>query len=157
MFEILSPVIIRISGDHVAIFIPTGEQVVIRKVIRIDSKRGNEEEDKEKSGKWAENVPELLFIPVIEICRSLCHEEIEKGENWEKVTETNIEITSDTYHSVEKDKKHGEILSDAFLERMNEDGVIGGDGFISKGFDDTENGIDRGDEEEKQEREGFLG
>lgn len=156
MFQVLSPVIVGVGRDHVAVPMPTGEHVVVGEVTWIYGKRGDEEEAEKQSSEWTKDIPEFFLVPVIEIGCGFGSEEIQERENRKEVTKTDIQVSGDADEGIEENKEYRKVLGGSILEGGRKDSEEIGGGVAFDRSDDTEESVRRCDQKEKKERKGFL-
>lgn len=130
VFQILSPIIIGIGGNHIATCMAAYERIIIGKITGIDTERNEEKRGKKKSGDWSKDIPEFFGVTLVEVHGRFGHEEVEEGHNWEEVTEADVEITSDADVGIEQNKETSEVLSRVCLERSGKDGEACGGRFF---------------------------
>lgn len=156
VFQILSPIVIGIGCDHIAVFGTAGEHVVVGEIAWIDGERSDEEQTEEECGKWSEDISEVFLVPMVEIGRGFGGEKVEERENRKEVAETDIEIAGDADEGIKENEEYREILGGAVLERGHEGREEIGSGPAFDGADDAEERIRGCDQDKEEKGERFL-
>ena len=141
VLQILSPVVIGIGRDHIAVFGAACEHIVVGEIARINGERSDEEQAEEECSEWAEDISEVFLVPMIEIGRGFGGEKVEERENRKEVAETDIEIAGDADEGVEENEEYREILGGTVLERSREGWEEIGSGTALDGTDDAKERI----------------
>lgn len=152
----MSPIVIRIGSDHVAILVSASQGIVVREIAWIDRERDKNEKGKEKSHERAKEYAGSSHVPSVEIRECFSNEEVEKRENWKEVAESDIEVTGNADVGVEHDEKESEVLSDVFLKGIREDSEKIRGKLSSQSFVDAEKSVAQCGQENKEERKGFF-
>lgn len=156
VFQILSPIVIGIGCDHIAVFGTAGEHVVVGEIAWIDGERSDEEQTEEECGERSEDISEVFLVPMVEIGRGFGGEKVEERENRKEVAETDIEIAGDADEGIKENEEYREILSGAVLERGHEGREEIGSGPAFDGADDAEERIRGCDQDKEEKGECFL-
>lgn len=118
MFQILTPVIVRISGIEIAVFVTTNGLIEIRQVTRIAEEycgHTDKEHDTEEHGNQFSGNP-FFFVAFVEISEGLANHHVEKREDWEEVAKADVEISGDADIAIEEDKEYRQILGYIVME-----------------------------------------
>lgn len=141
VLQILSPIVIGIGRDHIAVFGAACEHIVVGEIARINGERSDEEQAEEECSEWAEDISEVFLVPMIKIGRGFGGEKVEERENRKEVAEADIEIAGDADEGVEEDEEYREILGGTVLERSREGREEIGSGAALDGTDDAKERI----------------
>lgn len=55
----------------------------------------------------------VILVASIEVSERECHQEVQKGKNWEEVAESDREVPGNADVSIKQDKEYREILHDS--------------------------------------------